>query len=286
MSESLKIRKLLPEDIEKAMELVRAEGWNQTSDDWNLLIEGALNICLAAEISGKLVATATAINYSNKVAWIGMVLVNKENRGKGISKVLLNALFESLKSCESIKLDATPAGQPVYKKVGFTNEYLIDRMVNTSFNTDLPQLPGSLVRKIQENDIPAIIEFDKHVFGADRTQLIHALVSNNPNSSWILEQNNTITGFILGRTGNKYQQIGPLSAQSLSDVKILMCKVLSSLKGQAIVIDVLDDKSETTEWLTSIGFEKQRDFTRMYKGENLYAGNILFQYLICGPDLG
>lgn len=286
MSELLKIRKLLPEDIEKAMELVFAESWNQTKEDWDLLINGAQNICLAAEIRGKLVATATAINYSNKVAWIGMVLVNKEYRGKGISKVLLNALFEGLRSCESIKLDATPAGQHVYKKVGFADEYVIDRMVNTSFNADLPELTRSLVRKIQKDDIPAIIEFDKHVFGADRTQLIHTLTSNNPSMSWVLEQNNTISGFILGRKGNKYNQIGPLSAQSIADVKILMSQVLNSLNGQAIVIDVLEDKSETIEWLTSIGFEKQRDFTRMYKGDNLYAGNTRFQYLICGPELG
>lgn len=286
MSESLTIRKLLAEDIEMAMELVLAESWNQTKEDWELLINNSQNICLAAEIGGKLVATATAINYSNKVAWIGMVLVNKENRGKGISKVLLNALFEGLKYCQSIKLDATPAGQPVYKKVGFVDEYLINRMGNTSFNSNLPQLNAQLARKIREDDIPAIIEFDKQVFGADRTQLIHAMISNYPDKSWVLEQNNVISGFILGRKGNKYHQIGPLSAQSITAVKILMSQALKDLKGQALVIDVLDDKGEFIEWLNSVGFAKQRDFSRMYKGNNLYTGNTTFQYLICGPELG
>lgn len=283
---SVEIKKMTLGDVEDAMQLVLSEGWNQTKDDWDLLINGSQNICLVAKIEGKLVATATAMNYSNKVAWIGMVLVSKENRGKGMSKVLLNSLFEGLKSCQSIKLDATPAGQSVYEKVGFVDEYLIDRMVNTSFNNDLPKLNGQLARKIQEDDIPAIIEFDKQVFGVDRTQLIRTMVSKYPNKSWVLEQNNTITGFILGRKGNKYHQIGPLSADSLADAKILMTQVLENLKGQPIIIDVLDDKGECAEWLSSIGFVKQRDFSRMYKGDNLYYGNTLCQYLICGPEFG
>jgi len=286
MCELLKIRKLLTKDIDKAMELVWAESWNQTCNDWNMFIEGALNICLAAEICGKLVATATAINYSNKVAWIGMVLVNKENRGKGISIVLLNALFKELKSCPSIKLDATPAGQHVYKKIGFVDEYLINRMVNISLNTELPKYKGQIAQKIQDSDIPAIIEFDKQVFGANRTQLISKLIRNSPDKSWVIKQNKTITGFVLGRKGNKYYQIGPLSAQSLSDVKILMSQVISSLKGQAVVLDVLDDKRKFNEWLTLIGFVKQRDFLRMYKGSNLYPGNNNAKYLISGPELG
>ncbi len=286
MSELAKVRKLLSEDADKAMGLVLAEGWNQTKDDWDLLINGSQNICLAAEIAGKLVATATAINYSNEVAWIGMVLVNKEYRGRGISKILLNSLFEGLKSCQSIKLDATPAGQPVYKKLGFIDEHLIHRMIRTSFNGDLPKSVETGLKRIQKDDIQALIEFDNQVFGANRTQLIQSLTENYVEKGWVLKHNHKIAGFILGRKGNKYHQIGPLSGQSLADVKIMMTQVLNHLKGQAVVIDVLDDKKEFIEWLSSIGFVKQRSFTRMYKGDNQYSGNIRFQYLIGGPELG
>lgn len=286
MSELILTRRLLPGDIEKAINLVLSEGWNQTQEDWNLLIKGSENICLAAEVEGKLVATATAINYENKVAWIGMVLVNKKNRGKGISKILLNSLFDKLKSCQSIKLDATPAGQPVYKKVGFIDEHLINRMTNTFFNSDLLQHSGIKAKRIQRKDIQAIIEFDKYVFGVNRTQLIQSLTEDYSEKCWVLKRNNNLVGFILGREGNKYHQIGPLSAGSLEDAKILITQVLRDLKGQSIIIDVLDDKKEYSEWLNTIGFVKQRDFTRMFKGNNLHHGDTLCQYLICGPEFG
>jgi hypothetical protein len=47
-----------------------AEGWNQTEKDWQLLIRNPLNYCIAAKIEGKVVETATAINYFNNVVWI------------------------------------------------------------------------------------------------------------------------------------------------------------------------------------------------------------------------
>jgi hypothetical protein len=40
------------------------------------------------------------------------------------------------------------------------------------------------------------------------------------------------------------------------------------------------------EWLEIIGFEKQRQFTRMYLHNNPFPGIVKNQYLICGPEYG
>lgn len=284
--ESIHIRKLLSEDIERAMNLVLAEGWNQTEKDWQLLIGNPLNECLAAEADGKLLGTATAINYSNNVAWIGMVLVDKEYRGNGISKILLSSIFEELKSCKSIKLDATPAGQAVYKKLGFAYEYQISRFVNTSYESLHCTETKIIPQKVKKKDIPSIIEFDLYSFGSDRTQLIRSLVKDYPDKSWVLKQNNKIIGFALGRKGNKYHQIGPVSALSSDNAQLLITHALKNLYRQSIVIDILDDKQELSEWLNSVGFMKQRCFTRMFLNNNPFPGEISFQYLICGPEFG
>lgn len=285
-SDSVLIRELLPKDIESAMRLVLAEGWNQTEKDWQLLISNPLNYCIVAEVEGKVVGTATAINYSNRIAWIGMVLVNKEYRGRGISKILLSAIFDELKSCKSIKLDATPAGQPVYEKLGFENEYSISRLVNTSFESShFPDFKLNPLR-ILEEDLPSIIEFDKLSFGSDRTQLIESLVEDYPDKSWVLKRETKIVGFALGRKGNKYHQVGPISAQTSNDAKLLIVHVLKDLFGQPIVIDILDDKQELAEWLTTAGFVRQRYFTRMYLKNNPFPGEKSLQYLIGGPEFG
>src|SRR5947209_16115471 len=93
---SLSIRAMQLDDVHHGMRLSTAEGWNQTEKDWKLLIENPDNFCLLAEANGKVIGTTTAINYANEETWIGMVLVDKEYRGLGVSKALLTDIFEKV----------------------------------------------------------------------------------------------------------------------------------------------------------------------------------------------
>ena len=236
-------------DIGSAMKLSMAEGWNQTEKDWKLFIENPDNSCLVAECDNKVIGTTTAINYSNQLAWIGMVLVDKEYRGQGVSKSLLTTILKKLEPFKSVKLDATPAGQQVYKKFDFKDEYLIARMTNSSRN-DLPSDANNdiLPEPIQLKDIPEIIELDEITFGANRAQLIKFLVREYPDKAWLIKRNNRITGFALGRDGNKYQHLGPVIASNTTDAKILITKALEKLTKQSVVVDVLQDKEDMINW--------------------------------------
>jgi GNAT superfamily N-acetyltransferase len=272
-------------DIARAMKLSTDEGWNQTEKDLKILIENSNNICILAEHYQKIIGTTTAINYSNQIAWLGMVLVDKEYRGQGISKMLLTNVFKEIESFRSIKLDATPEGRKVYKKFGFEDEHIIYRMTIDSMN-DLSYNDGISTETIEENSIEEIIFLDATAFGANRKQLIESLIKQYPQKGWLLKKNDHITGFALGRDGNKYHQIGPVVASSTADAKALITQAIKKLINQPIVVDVLSDKKDLNNWLSSIGFTTQRIFTRMYKKENPFPGTIEKQYLICGPEFG
>ncbi|HTN08338.1 GNAT family N-acetyltransferase [Agriterribacter sp.] len=282
---TITLRTLQTGDAAAAMKLSAAEGWNQTANDWNFLIADPRNICIAAVCEEDIIATTTAIHYSNRLAWIGMVLVNKEYRGRGISKLLLEHVFKKIESFPSVKLDATAQGQQVYKKFGFKNEYRIARMVNTA-----PQkitIPGGVLPEpIRLEHIPEIIALDEIVFGVNRTPLIEMLIRTHPHKAWVLLQNNQVTGFSLGRDGSKYHHIGPVIAQTQSDANLLMLHALNQLTGKPVVADVLCDKEELMHSLTAIGFSTQRYFTRMYKAENHFPGTSSMLYAICGPEFG
>jgi GNAT superfamily N-acetyltransferase len=274
-------------DIGDAMKLSTAEGWNQTEKDWELFIKNPGNICRVAEWYGKVIGTTTTINYNNQVTWIGMVLVDKAYRGHGISKLLLADIFKNLEHAELVKLDATPAGQQVYRKFDFRDEYLVDRMTNLSM-TDLPRGDDSdlVTEPIQSKHIPEIIALDEIAFGANRVQLINYLVSEYPGKAALVKRNNVITGFALGRIGARYHHLGPVMASNPADAKILVANALKQLTHQPVVVDVLSDKEELVVWLRSMGFVKQRHFIRMYKKENPRPGVIANQYLIAGPEFG
>jgi GNAT superfamily N-acetyltransferase len=280
------LRPVEPDDIDGAMKLSNAEGWNQTAGDWKHLIENPGNICMAAECEGKVIGTTIAVNYSNQVAWISMVLVDKEYRGQGVSKSLLLNVLKQSEFFKSIKLDATPEGQQVYKKFDFKDEYRIARMTNLSMKNLSSDNDNDISEPIQQKHIQEIIALDEIIFGANRTQLIKSLLREDSGKAWLVKRNNQITGFALGRDGNKYHHIGPVVASNSTDAKILITKALNKLTNQLIVVDVLCDKEDLLDWLSSIGFIKQRHFIRMYKKENELPGIIDNQYLICGPEFG
>jgi len=100
-NESMNVRKMLLSDMNSLMHLKNAEKWNQREKDWQLLIEYKNGVNLVAELDNKVVGSITGINYANKVAWIGMMLVEESYRGKGISKRLLNDTIELLKNLVS-----------------------------------------------------------------------------------------------------------------------------------------------------------------------------------------
>src|SRR5207248_4486348 len=84
--------------------------------------------CFVAEADGVGVGTAGACVFG-PVAWIAMVLVDAERRNQGIGTALMEHTLAYLdgRGVRSVRLDATPLGQPIYEKLGFVAEYTLAR---------------------------------------------------------------------------------------------------------------------------------------------------------------
>jgi GNAT superfamily N-acetyltransferase len=277
---------MITNDLNQAFILSDSEGWNQTEKDWKLLLENPLNTCIVAEYNNTVIGTATALNHSNKVAWIGMVLVDKSFRGQGVGKMLLTNIIVALKNVDSIKLDATPAGLPLYQKLGFINEYKIYRMINPSLQSFEKQTFKYKPVNIKPENFPDVLKLDKKIFGTARTYLLQALFSNYPAKSYLVNRTKKIDGYMLGRTGARFNYIGPVASLSEDSARILISKALESLNNQPVALDILQDKEDLIKWLESLGFLKHRHFIRMYLKSNSCSGLIKNNYLISGPEFG
>ena len=278
------IRQMHPSDLPSLMQIKNAENWNQTENDWLFLMEQFPQYCLVALDGENVVGTITSTNFKNQVAWIGMMLVSKLYRGQGISKLLMTTMIESLKDCESIKLDATPAGAHVYTKLGFQDEYEIFRMTHTGErNIDEPE--NTIVREIDEEALLSIFAMDQKVFGTDRSGLLTYLLKQGANVNGCISKNGRVNGYLLTRPGTNFTQMGPVIAKS-SDVAIrLVENAMTKIHG-SMVIDVLADKKGLVGWLEEAGFTTQRSFTRMYLKGNPYPGEAVNHFAIAGPEFG
>ncbi len=123
------LRALRTTDVPAAFELSAGAGWNQTQEDWQMLLTLAAEGCMAIEIDGVLAATTTLLCYGRQLAWIGMVLTKPEFQRRGLAKKLFQEALARADSMgvAAIKLDATDQGQPLYEKFGFRAEREIER---------------------------------------------------------------------------------------------------------------------------------------------------------------
>jgi GNAT superfamily N-acetyltransferase len=277
------LRPLRTDDMEAVMELSATEGWNQTVQDWAFLLEDPQNIGVAAVAGNKVIGTTVALDYGRQLAWIGMVLVNKAYRGKGVSRLLLQYILESCKA--AMKLDATALGEPVYRKFGFLPEYTISRMVSTSAVNIFTDHEGS-PRQALSKHFSAILSLDKMALGIKREKLIAYYMQQYPGKTWVLEENNGIEGFAMGRAGCRYHHIGPIVAATGEQGRALLKQALSKLVGQPVLVDVPVDKKEMIQMLRELNFVEQRQFIRMYRDKNPVAGNISNLFAIAGPEFG
>src|SRR5690606_29041063 len=122
-----------------------------------------------------------------------------EYRGLGIGQMLMKSILEELKDYPCVKLDATPAGYPVYVKLGFAQEYSIYRMTRPGQNKLVTKDERDAIKAIQPEDLMAIVEFDNDIFGVERPAVLRYLYTQSPGIAWIIKNDHTIKGYIMGR---------------------------------------------------------------------------------------
>jgi GNAT superfamily N-acetyltransferase len=281
---AVETRLLFESDIPAAMRLKEAAGWNQTDDDWRRLLLLEPEGCFGAIKDDALVGTTTTTTYGNDLAWIGMVLVDPQHRRQGIAAKLINVALDYLNDrVETIKLDATALGKPVYEKFGFRVESVVERWVATaSWTTRETQNEATLDR----DAVRELLILDRLSFAADRSQLIEALMDSACVPPVLFRTaDGALSGYALARSGTKANYVGPVVATDPRQVKALLEQVMKQLAGARVYIDFNKECRAGTRVLSDAGFVKERDFIRMVKGG---AGKKTSPLVvaIAGPEIG
>lgn len=284
-----RIRILCEQDIPFAMELKNLVGWNQIEEDWKGYLSFEPQGCFLSECVHQRVGTATTIRYEDSLAWIGMVLVHPSARRTGIGTRLLKHCIAYLQEVgiECIKLDATPMGQKVYIPLGFENEYEVSRYVGCVPVQVKPHDDSNQeTTSIEEEDMERIIAFDATYFGAERGGVLRRLWKRQDSLCFCTRQSGRITGYVMCRDGTDAKQIGPWVAMDCSAARHLLHVVLSEIAGHKVLVDVPSPNIAAKELMEERSFQVQREFMRMYLGQNRYPGVPENIFSSAGPELG
>ncbi len=280
------VRKMTYEDIGFGMKLKAIAGWNQLSADWKRLLDLEPDGCFVLECLGESVGTVTTTLYEKRLAWIGMVLVLPEYRRQGFGTLLLQVAMDYCKSqgVEVVKLDATPLGKKLYDTLGYKDEYSLKRMQGTGVRNDFDS-----IRQMRPVDLWEVVQMDITFFGISRQRLLERLYNENPSLCFVaqMQESPQIAGYLFMRPGENAFQIGPWVSEDPGAAEELLKAGLNSLAGQAIFLDVLEKVNPHAEALVSkYGFTIQREFIRMFWGENLFPGRPTQVCAICGVEKG
>lgn len=270
-------------DIGSGLSLCRASQWNQMQRDWEIFLKLSPAGCRVATLDNKVVGTVTTINYQHIFSWIGMVLVDPEQRRQGIGLKLLKEALDVLNNENSVKLDATPAGREVYLKLDFVDEYPLSRM-KAIVNKD--QLEESVASPLLSTDLDSVSGLDRGIFGADRQALLEWQWQGAPGYAFIIKEDERVQGYCMGRKGFNFTHIGPVIAPDINIAKQLASAALLQCAGKPVILDASHFDPEWMDWLCSLGFEELRPFTRMYRGKNEFLSLPEKQYAIVGPEFG
>jgi len=280
MTQGLEIRLLFEADIPSAMRLKEAAGWNQNEADWRRLLSLQPDGCFGAVRDGRLVGTTTTTIYS-ELAWIGMVLVDPQQRRQGIAAQLLQVALDYLnEKVETIKLDATALGRPVYQKFGFVVESEVERWSGSGGPT---QRDTQIA--IDRESVRELLELDRLAFGADRSELIEKLIADACVAPVLIRaEDGALSGYALARSGTRKTYVGPVVRSEPQLVEKLLDQVLSELPGREIYLDVNRECVADTSLLSDRGFVKERDLMRMVKGPSQKTSPLVVA--IAGPEIG
>ena len=287
-TESLQELPLQATELRDAEALVREAGWNQLAADWRIFLE--LGTVYAVRNSARrVVATAATIPYGDRFAWISMVLVASDFRGRGIATQLLRRCVDDLVGRRlAPALDATPAGRMIYIRLGFEDSWGFRRYSapGPGRKDITPQTPdGVVIRSICGDEWHMLCRYDAQAFGADRSALLARLRGRAPGAELAAWRGDRLIGFVLGRDGRSATQLGPVAAEDEDTAQALLGLALAGVRGP-IYIDLVDGKSALRRWLEGRGFAPQRPFTRMVYGGAMTIGDVTRTMAVAGPELG
>ncbi|MBL8173885.1 MAG: GNAT family N-acetyltransferase [Bryobacterales bacterium] len=256
-----------PFPIPQALALSTEAGWNQNAADWQRLFRLAPDGCFGAWAGERLVSTTVALVYEKRLAWIGMVLTTESQRGKGHAR---NLLLQALDYCdrgniESVKLDATDLGRPVYAKLGFVDERAVSRWIRPASSRPASPVTGPG---------PIDLQLDLEAFGADRSAFLQLLAAENETYSI------PGRGFAFARPGRLAWHFGPSVSRDADSAATLLQAFLAAHGDQPSMLDLCDEHEAAARIARQAGYQPVRRLLRMYRGDprlsTLASGNLIY----------
>jgi GNAT superfamily N-acetyltransferase len=236
----------LPDAVRQSSAL----GWPYREADWRFAFD--LGSGFAAEVDGRLVATAMWWPYGETHASVGMIIVDPAMQGRGLGRALMGKLLHEARN-RTVFLNATQEGLPLYTQLGFVaSGQVYQHQAVLPAGTVPPPTPTG-VRPMQAGDGERVRRLDLAATGMDRTALLDALFGAG--TTMVVDRGAGVVAYACARQFGHGVVIGPVvasGARRAADAMDLIAALADRARGRFLRIDVTEG-SGLSAWLTDMG---------------------------------
>lgn len=261
-----KVKVLSRNDFGFAVELANTMNWNMAVEDFEFMASLEPNGCLLLAEDSKRVGIATCNAFGN-VGWFGNLIVEKQYRNKGAGSMLVRHALQYLndKDVKTVGLYAYPHLTHFYGSLGFK----FDEDFSVLQAGKLPSITADLLDKIDDKQLPKILEFDCKYFGGYREKLLKSIVTASGNAGYYVAEHGEIVGYVAATIYETMAWIGPLICQPTRyDVAVRLVEAaLSKAGGKEVYAVVSKADTRLIEVFSDAGFKEAFFVSRMFLGE-------------------
>lgn len=246
---AINLRSMTEEDLGAASGLSKVLGWPHRLEDWDFMLRLGHGLVAMLE-NGEIIGTIMWWSFGERHATVGLIIVNGAWQGHGIGTNMLTTVRRLLPGC-SISLNATPAGQPLYEKLGFVPTGIVEQHQGNGVSSPIIALDaGQRLRPVVQYDLQDLIAFDRAATGMDRSTLVEELVQNA--KGVVIDTEEGIRGYSFCRRFGWGWLIGPVAAETTEQAKALISHWIGTYGGEFIRIDT-PTSSGLSGWLDEMG---------------------------------
>lgn len=261
--ETVTVREFEQADIADAHAISMSVGWSQRLEDWQWL--GATCGGLVATQRGKVVGTTLHWDYENDFSSVGAVMVDPGVQGAGIGRRLMEACLKKLQG-RSLLLHATPAGLPLYEKLGFVPGGGLSQFEG-KVTSILPAIsPDHHIVPLSDTHTDVIVQIAERASGIRRASFIRSVIQVSDGA--VIIENDLPCGFALIRRYGKGWGMGPVVASRESAAASLILELLRNKVGEHVRMDATAHAGSQLEmFLNDSGLHCVSTAVPMVRGE-------------------
>ena len=274
-------RKFGRADVAAAHRLSLEVGWPHRLEDWRFVQRlGTGHVALDGR---DVVGTVLTWKHDRRNASLGMIIVDPRHQGRGIGKRLMRLALRDLTG-RAVTLNATPAGQPLYEKLGFKAIDAVEQHQGPAGPVPAVALArGERLRPVGASDVPKLGALATRAAGVSRGRVLPRLLEVG--QGIVLARGEEVLGFAIFRRFGRGYVIGPVVATDAARAQALVSHWVAMHPGEFLRIDVYASTG-LGRWFDSIGLPKVDAAVTMVKGVAPARGDGLRAFALTNQALG